>query len=448
MTLNSYRETCPSGVDWLGWVPSHWKVSRLRFHADMNPSKQEVAHVSPLTEVPFLPMDAVGEDGSLRLDQFRSLESVLNGYTYFAENDVTYAKITPCFENGKGALMVGLHGGFGFGTTELSVIRARTSASPGFIWWLTQSRPFRHIGEGAMYGAGGQQRVPESFAADFCTAWPPINEQETIATFLDRETARIDALIAEQRTLLERLGEKRASLIYSAVTQGLTPLDQRQTKQTEIQWAPSVPQSWAVTPLGYLVSFRGGGTPSKDIPGYWDGDIPWVSPKDMKVPKISDAEDHVSPDALLNSPLTMIPPGHLLVVVRGMILAHSFPVAVTEAPVTINQDMKAIACGDKVHPPFLYWYFRGMERVIVALADQSAHGTKKIESSTLSKFPVTLPPLEEQKEIAVHLDHVTAKLDSLTSEAETSIALLQEHRSALITAVVTGKVDVREVACV
>lgn len=438
-----YPRTRPSGVEWLGDIPDHWNVARMRFHVRMNPSKQEVSGMAPDTEVSFLPMEAVGDDGSLSLDQFRRIGDVLNGYTYFAEGDVAFAKITPCFENGKGALMSGLREGFGFGTTELTVLRVRDSARPRFVWWLTKSHPFRKLGEASMYGAGGQKRVPDDFAADFNPAWPPLVEQDAIAAFLDRETAKIDALVAEQRTLIEKLREKRTSLIFNAVTQGLVPLSQRKTNETDLQWAPVIPQSWTVTPLGYLVSFRGGGTPSKDNPAYWNGDIPWVSPKDMKVPRISDAEDHVSPDALLNSPLSLIPTGHLLVVVRGMILAHSFPVALTEAPVTINQDMKAIGCGGQILPGFLYWYFRGLEPIIVALADQSAHGTKKIESSALSKLPITLPPMTEQQEIAAYLDRVTTKLDALSTEAETSIALLQEHRSALITALVTGKVDVR-----
>ncbi|WP_170207435.1 restriction endonuclease subunit S [Acidovorax temperans] len=106
-----------SGVEWLGEVPAHWEVMRLRNVTTLNPSKSEVSHLLRETEVSFLPMEAVGDDGTLNLDRTRPIGEVESGYTYFREGDVTIAKITPCFENGKGAVMRRLHNGHGFGTT-------------------------------------------------------------------------------------------------------------------------------------------------------------------------------------------------------------------------------------------------------------------------------------------------------------------------------------------
>ena len=93
-----YPKYKPSGVEWLGDVPEHWEVKRVRFMVSMNPSKQEMSNIEPETEVVFLPMEAVGENGSLRLDTTRPIFEVNSGYTYFAEGDVAFAKITPCFE--------------------------------------------------------------------------------------------------------------------------------------------------------------------------------------------------------------------------------------------------------------------------------------------------------------------------------------------------------------
>jgi type I restriction enzyme S subunit len=106
----------------------------------------------------------------------------------------------------------------------------------------------------------------------------------------------------------------------------------------------------------------------------------------MKVSRIADSEDHVSPEALDDSALRLIPVDSVLIVVRGMILAHSFPVALTTAPVTINQDMKAVACGKRLTPHFLSWSFIGFAKTFVSFADESAHGTRKLETGTLTAF--------------------------------------------------------------
>ena len=208
-----------SGVKWLGEVPAHWEVRRLRHAVQLNPSKSEVRHLPGKTEVSFLPMEAIGDDGSLDRERSRPISEVESGYTYFRDGDVTIAKITPCFENGKGAVMRDLLGGIGFGTTELIVARPDDAVvSSEYLDRIFNSHPFRRLGEAAMYGAGGQKRVPDDFVRDFAIALPPREEQADIETFLDRETAKIDALVAEQERLIALLKERRSALISAAVT--------------------------------------------------------------------------------------------------------------------------------------------------------------------------------------------------------------------------------------
>jgi len=169
---------------------------------------------------------------------------------------------------------------------------------------------------------------------------------------------------------------------------------------------------WATAQLGALGSVLGGATPSKANASYWIGDIPWVSPKDMKRPVIDDAEDHVSHAALEGSSLKAIPPRSILMVVRGMILAHSFPVAVTARMVTINQDMKAL-----VPPPeiadYLLMFLQASKPAMVALVDRSSHGTCKLISEKLWSFKVSLPPLAEQHRIVAKVDELMALCDRL-----------------------------------
>jgi len=131
---------------------------------------------------------------------------------------VTYAKITPCFENGKGAIMKGLQNGIGFGSTELTAVRPGKDVSREYLYYLTISNEFRKNGEAWMYGAGGQKRVPDNFVKEFRFSWPPLPEQQAIADFLDRETGKIDTLIAKVETAIEKLKEYRTALISAAVT--------------------------------------------------------------------------------------------------------------------------------------------------------------------------------------------------------------------------------------
>lgn len=267
MSFQKYPEYKDSGVEWLGEVPAHWQVKRMRFVATLNPSKAEVRHWPGTTEVSFIPMEAVGEGNTLDLSQVRPLGEIIDGYTYLSEGDVAFAKITPCFENGKGAIMRGLRAGVGFATTELTVARPYASrVTSDYLYRVISSRPFRELGESHMYGAGGQKRVPDNFLRNFGLAWPPVSEQTLIATFLDHETARIDALVEEQQRLIELLQEKRQAVVSHAVTKGLDP--DVPMKDSGVEWLGEVPAHWEIKRVKHAVRvFEQGWSPQcENIP--------------------------------------------------------------------------------------------------------------------------------------------------------------------------------------
>jgi type I restriction enzyme S subunit len=370
-------------------------------------------------------MEAIGEQGQLDILTTRPIEEVESGYSQFFDGDVVIAKITPCFENGKGALIQGMLGGVGYGTTELHVLTPGPELDGKFLYYVTVDPRFRKLGEASMTGAAGQQRVPEDFIRDYRIPVPPLPTQRAIADYLDRETARIDALIAAKERVLALLAEKRRALITRAVTRGLDP--HAPLRDSGIPWLGEIPAHWETVALRFLVDMTSGATPDTGRAEYWDGEIPWVSPKDMKRDEIADAEDHVSA---------------VLIVVRGMILAHSFPTAVTTAPVTINQDMKALRCRGSFDPYYLRDFFRGHEEHVVSLVDSSAHGTRKLETDILGRLEIALPPAAEQGAIVGYIGHSTSRLDALRTATERTVALLKERRAALIAAAVTGQIDV------
>ena len=269
-----------------------------------------------------------------------------------------------------------------------------------------------------------------------------LENQKAIAAFLDTRLGDINALISKKQRLIDLLQEKRQAVIRHAVTKGLNP--DVKTKDSGIEWLGMIPEHWQMRKLGYITEMQGGCTPSKLNEEYWTGTIPWVSPKDMKRRLIADSEDHISESAVKDTSLRLIQPPVVLIVVRGMILAHSFPVAITTAPVTINQDMKALTpCKGYAHE-YLAYFLEGIKTVILSHVEESAHGTRCLRTDNWNHICVFMPKEDEQVAISKHVKYETEKLDQFITKIDLSISKLQEYRQALISAAVTGKIDVRE----
>ncbi|OPY65913.1 MAG: Type-1 restriction enzyme EcoKI specificity protein [Syntrophorhabdus sp. PtaU1.Bin050] len=441
MKRKPYPAYKPSGVEWLGAVPKHWEVKRARFKVLLNPSKQEIGSLPKDMEVSFLPMESVGEDGGLNLEQSRPIEEVETGYTYFSNGDVTYAKITPCFENRKGAIMTGLQNGFGFGSTELTVLRPRGGVSKEYLYYITLSNEFRKSGEAWMYGAGGQKRVPDNFVREFSFVWPPFPEQQAIASFLDRETGKIDTLINKNQRLIELLKEKRTALISRAVTKGLGPTVKM--KPSGVEWLGDVPEHWEVTRLKNAFHVYNGSTPESSKEEFWDGDITWYTPEDLgnnARKNILDSRRKITQSGYANIGATIVPKSSIIISTRAPI-GH---IAITDVPACTNQGCRSLVPKKNVWSDFHYYYLLTSKNNLNAIGK----GTTFIElgNQGLEGYLVPLPPLPEQQAIADFLDKETGKIDALIAKVEKAIEKLKEYRTALISAAVTGKIDVREAA--
>ena len=197
-----------------------WPEKRMRFLLRRGRSNEQQKVLSGASQVTFLPMESIGEQGVLDCSAIRAADDVRNGYTRFFDGDVLVAKITPCFENGKGALVYGTLNGVGFGTTELHVLNPSSEIDARFLYYITVGGHFRRLGEAAMFGAAGQKRVPEDFIRDYRVRVPPLAQQRAIADYLDRETTRLDVLMAAQQRLLSLLAEKRRAVITETVALG------------------------------------------------------------------------------------------------------------------------------------------------------------------------------------------------------------------------------------
>lgn len=184
--------------------------------------------------------------------------------------------------------------------------------------------------------------------------------------------------------------------------------------------------NWKECQLGDCVTLLSGGTPSKSRNDYWDGDLPWVSCKDMKLDRIYDAQDHLSPLGAKNG-TRVVPENTILFVVRGMILANSFPVAITKRPVAFNQDLKAVTCADFVETEFLYYWLKANSYEILGRADEAGHGTKRIQTDRLLSLPIRIPSPLVQRRIA----GILSAYDDLIENNQRRIKILEEMARSL-----------------
>jgi len=439
MKFPAYPKYKPSGVEWLGDVPEHWEVKRGRFVMQVNPCRGNAAELDPDDEVSFVPMEAVGVLGGLNLEQTKSISEIGPGYTEFQNGDVVVAKITPCFENGKGALAADLINGVAFGTTELHVLRAASALDSRFLFFITISSSYRKTGEAEMYGAGGQKRVPPEFNKDFRTPLPPIAEQQTIADFLGQETARLDTLVAKRQALIKKLKEKRTVLISRTVTCGLNP--EAKLKPSGIEWLGDIPAHWERLPFTkYIVDkadYRGK-TPEKVTDGIF-----LVTAKNVRMGFIDyeSSQEFVRPedyDEIMRRGLPR----------RGDVLFT------TEAPLgnVALVDREDIALAQRIIRFRMMPSRFSSKFTLYAMMSDSFQGqlerlstgstAEGLKASKLFSIWLVAPPIPEQIAITKFLDRETSKIDQMAEKVELAIARLQEYRTALITAAVTGKIDV------
>ncbi len=420
---------------------SEWPPIRLRFCTTINPSKSEIGYFSDTVEVSFLPMEAIGEDGTVSFDDTRTISAVQQGYTYFRDGDVLIAKITPCFENGKGACVSGLLNGVGFGTTELIVVRAVPNRlNNAFLHWVFTSPDFRNAATATMFGAGGQKRVPDDFVRDYRLALPPLPMQQAIAAFLDRETAKIDGLVAEQERLLILLEEKRQAVIANAVTKGLDPTVPM--KDSGMDGLGVVPAHWKQTRLKYVAGDVTVGVVVKPSQYYAPTGTIALRSLNIKPMGIS-VDDVVYFDPALEQQLgkSRLTQGDVVVVRTGK----------PGTAAVVGPEYDGINCIDLIiirRSIALVPRFLALMLNSEACRVQYARGAEgalqqHFNIETAKNLVLAIPEIHEQQSIITRLEHELTRLEGLVDEASRNLALMRDRRASLISAAVTGKIDVR-----
>ena len=423
-------------------LSEHWPTKRLRYLTFRRSSDNRRTRLADVSEASFLPMEAIGEQGQLDLSAIRPVDEVQSGYSQFCDGDVVIAKITPCFENGKGAHIRGTLGGVGFGTTELHVLTPGPDLDRRFLYYITVDPSFRQHGAASMTGAAGQQRVPEDFVREIRVRVPPLSQQRTIADYLDRETARLDALLAAKERVIELLAEKRRALITRAVTRGLdtrVPL-----RDSGIPWLGKTPAHWEVTRLKFVARIRTGLAlgkrfgnklvreyPYLRVANVQDGHLDLSDVKSICVPDDEALLYHLrAGDVLMNEG------GDANKLGRGAIWTGQISPC-------LHQNHVFAVRPRRLSPAWLNsWISSDVAKAYFESRAKQSTNLASISTSNLNEMPLLKPPDREQRSIVDYVTRYTARIDNFRKATERTTALLKERRAALIAAAVTGRINV------
>ncbi len=439
MSFPRYPEYKDSGVEWLGEVPTSWK---LRPFWTLFRRTKRTGHIDE-------PLLSVYRDHGVvpkasRDDNNNKPSDDLTPYQLVAPGDLAINKMKAW----QGSVAISEHRGIV--SPAYFVYEATHSENPRYLHYLFRS--LRYITGYLSLSKGirvNQWDLEPQEHSRMPVVLPNSVEQTAIATFLDRETAKIDALVAEQEKLIALLQEKRQAVISHAVTKGLDP--NVPMKDSGVEWLGEVPIHWEVSPFKWLLDRNDGGVWGDDPDGTDDTLV------------LRSTEQTVDGQWRLENAATR----KLSATERAAALLESGDLVVTKSSgsslhigktTLVTDEIAQLGCCYsnfmqrlRMKPsfsPLLAWYIlnNDIARLQFDLLSNSTTGLANLNGTMIGQMMLAIPPGEEQTAIATFLDRETSKLDTLMTEARTAITLLQERRTALISAAVTGQIDVRGLA--
>lgn len=272
-------------------------------------------------------------------------------------------------------------------------------------------------------------------------AVPSRSNQRQIADFLDRETAQIDQLIGKQNALIELLGERRKAVITQAVTRGLDL--SAKMKVSGSKRLPKIPETWSFAEIGWNAFVGNGSTPNRENADFWaDGTIPWLNSSHVNRDRVEGSDQFVTEHARTACHLPMVAPESVLVGLTGEGKTRGMA-TMLGIPATINQHLAYLTpYGSRLRPTFLYWAIKASYTALRELSGENGSTKGGLTCAALKHFRIAVPPCTEQDRISAYLAEVTSQIDRTVHLTRKFVALAMERRSALITAAVTGKIDV------
>jgi type I restriction enzyme, S subunit len=450
MSFPRYPKYKASGVEWLGEVPEHWTT--LRFSA-MAAAEPRSFVDGDWIEAPFITDHGVRllQTGNIGIGAFRE-----QGFRFISEqtfDDLKCNPVTPgdvlicrlaepvgraCLAPDIGVPMVT--------SVDVCILRTGQGVHPSFVVYLCSSAEYLGYMEGQCRG-GTRDRISRSFLGALRVVLPRFSEQSTIAAFLDRETAKIDALVAEQRQLMELLKEKRQAVISHAVTKGLNP--DAPMKPSGVEWLGNVPAHWIRTELKRVTSVRGRigfrGYTSEDLVDEGCGALVLGGANLALTGQLDlSKRTFLSWHKYEESPEIMVGMGDLIVGQRGTCgtVVH---IDRDIAPATINPSLVLLK-QQQLNSAFLCFWLMGSFVQSLFASYLNSTAIPMLSQEQIGNVVVYEPPAAEQVRIAASISVRLTKIDTLVEEVKHAIVMLEERRTALISAAVTGLIDVRHLA--
>jgi type I restriction enzyme S subunit len=409
--MTRYDKYKPSGIEWIGDIPEHWEVKRLKRFAKICNGQDHKSVYELDGEYPI--MGSGGEFG--RANSFlHPGPSVLLGrkgtvdkprYVDFPFWSVDTAYFTDIYE----------------------------ITNPRFFYYLCTTINFELYKYGSAVPSMSQEVLNQ---IEFTS--PPTSEQTAIATYLDRKTAEIDRIIAYKQKLIVLYEEEKQTIINQAVTRGVDKTVK--LKPSGVEWLGDIPEHWEVKKLKWLHGTMSGGTPKTSDSNYYEGDIPWLRSLDLNNGDVTDCEIRITQKAIAESATKIVPLNSVLLAMYGGAgtIGKS---GLLKFEATINQAICAIIPNEQTLPEYLH-YFVIFYRPYWMIGAEGTRRDPNISQDDIKNREFLFPPSKEQLDIVSYIEKECSRLDTLIVKYKKQIALFQEYRTTLISEVVTGKVKV------
>lgn len=438
--LKPYAEMKDSGVPWLGAVPAHWDVRRLKYLLRERDTRsqtgaEQLLRVSQFTGV----TERRQADG---IDEPDTRASSLIGYKVVAPEDLVVNIMLAW--NGS----MGVSSFHGITSPAYCVYAFGADAQPMYFHHLLRSPIYKARIKAVSTGVVESRLrlyTDELFRLE--ALLPPLPEQTAIVRFLDYMDRRIRRYIRAKQKLVNLLEEQKQAIIHRAVSRGLDP-DFR-LKSSGAEWLGDVPEHWEVRQIGLFANVGNGSTPSRGNSAYWSGgSYPWLNSSSVNAGAIVASDQFVTDTALRECHLPHVPPGSVLVAITGQGKTRG-TAAILAIEATINQHIAFITPRKRkktITPEFLKAFLVAAYSELRRLSDDSGSTKGALTCEDIRHFRVALPPHDEQEQIVHWTQDVNSEIEAALRLASREIDLLHEYRTRLIADVVTGKLDVRAAA--
>ena len=424
----------------LGTLPAAWEIAPLKYTTCINALKLDES-TPPETEIEYIDISSVDSDGRILKSEPMRFENAPSRARRLPRNGDTLVSTVRTYLRAIAhvpTVTPGLVCSTGF-----AVVSPGDNLDPSFLFYWLRSVPMVEEICARSVGVGYPAINPSDFSG-LPVPLPPLPTQRAIADFLDRKTRAIDELIRKKERLIELLQEKRQALITQAVTKGLDP--NVPMKDSGVPWLGEIPAHWHVKRLKYAAKLESGHTPSRSVPEHWrdDNEIPWVSLNDTKQlavnDYISDTVFHINELGLANSSARLLPE-RAVVFTRDATIEET---AITTRPMAVSQHLIAWLCRPGLLPEYLLRVFAVMRSELERLTMGAT--LKTIGMPDVRSLVTPMPPIAEQQAIAEAVQIDLAALRSISDSIHRQLDLLREYRQALISAAVTGQIDVTDEA--